>query len=88
VNGRRWPWAPTYERIGVENESLTREDVITCGYFYTLIKYIFIFLSVLNNLIGCEVVRIRVGTIRPLDIFGALGKIAETLESVFRRRLQ
>jgi len=32
--------------------------------FLYLIKYIFIFLSILNNLIGCEVDRIRVGTIR------------------------
>jgi len=77
-----------YERIVVENASLTREDVITCGYFYTLIKYIFILLLILNSLIGCEVVRIRVGTIRPRDIFGAVGRIAETLESVFRRHLQ
>jgi len=67
MNGRRWPWVPTYERIAVENASLKREDVITCGYFYTLIKYIFLFLSILNSLIGCEVDRIRVGTIRPRD---------------------
>jgi len=56
--------------------------------FLYLIKYIFIFLSILNNLIGCEVGRSRVGTIRLRDIFGAVGRIAETLESVFRRRLQ
>jgi len=67
VNGRRWPWVPTYERIAVENASLKREDVIACGHFYALIKYIFILLSILNSLIGCEVDRIRVGTIRPRD---------------------
>jgi len=47
--------------------------------FLYLIKYIFIFLTILNSLIGCEVDRIRVGTIRPHDKYHTSAKAIRNL---------